>query len=302
MPRLAAATDAQRRARDALTWPEWGQALSLAQWKAREVALRDHPWAKAGMESWLWLEGEQTLASCETFRNAALLGEEAGEVYSVASVFTEPALRGKGYATAMLDAVNAALEQRPRALGSVLFSDVGARIYQRSGYRAFSAREVVLPPLPGNPREGVTVVEELLPDVSSREPGVLRLTPTPDQFDWHLARERFYAQALGRSPAPFHAARVGRSYAAWMVSFKEGALRVLTIEPRKTEETTLLLQCCQRLASALGLASVRVWEPHPGFDGLPGTRTERDGELPMARLYQGRTLVDWRQVHRAVWV
>ena len=54
MSRLVAATDAQRRGRDALTWPEWGQALTQEQWLAREIALRDHPWSRAGMESWLW--------------------------------------------------------------------------------------------------------------------------------------------------------------------------------------------------------------------------------------------------------
>ena len=50
------------------------------------------------------------------------------------------------------------------------------------------------------------------------------------------------------------------------------------------------------------MKTVRLWEPHPGFGGLAGDRQQRDGELPMARLYGGRHLGDWKHVHRAVWV
>jgi GNAT superfamily N-acetyltransferase len=300
--RLVLATEAERRERDALTWPEWGQGLSLEQWKERELVLRAHPWSVAAMESWLLKnDAGETLASCETFRTPAGLSGEAGDAYAVASVFTEARLRGKGHATALIDALNAELEQRPGALGSVLFSDVGARIYERSGYRAFPAFEWVLPPLPGDPEAGVRALADLLPDAGVAESGVLVLSPRAQQLDWHLARERFYARALGRPAPAFHAAVSGGASATWMASFKENALRVLTLEARGAADTAAVLQSAQRMAEKLGLGSVRVWEPHPGFPALAGERRAREGELPMARVY-GRKFLDWRHVHRAVWV
>jgi hypothetical protein len=185
----------------------------------------------------------------------------------------------------------------------VLFSDVGARIYQRSGYQPVGAREVVLPPLPGAPEEGVTPLAAPLPDPPFPEAvsGELHLLPSARQLDWHLERERLYASALGRKGAPIHGARAGGAWACWAAWFKENALRVLWLQPGSPDETAAVLQSAQRVAFAAGLEKVRVWEPHPGFDGLPGERQERDGELPMVRLY-GRPLGAWRHVHRAVWV
>lgn len=303
-PTLVLATDAEKQSRDLLTLPEWGQGLSLEQWQQREKVLRAHPWSVASMESWHWrAPGGETLASCETFRTPALLGPEAGHVYAVASVFTEPALRGRGHATAMIDALNEALAARPDALGSVLFSDVGARIYERSGYRAFPAFEWVLPPAGGDPEEGVRPLEDLRAEAGpAGGAGLLRLSPRREQLDWHLERERFYAWAHDRPPAPFHAAAAGESYAAWMVSYKENVLRVLTLEARSPKDTAAVLRCAQRLAHQLRLDSVRVWEPHPGFAPLPGDLRAREGELPMARVYGGRALADWRPIHRALWV
>lgn len=304
-PQLVPAGEAERRARDALTFPEWGQALTPAQWLERELALRAHPWAAEAMESWLWRgAGGEVLASCETFRMPARLGPRAGEVYAVASVFTEPALRGRGHATAMIDALNAALERRPGALGSVLYSDVGARIYARSGYAEQPAQELVLPAEPGDPLDGVEPLEALLPAPSPppADPAALTLGPTAAQLDWHLARERFYARALARPPAAFHGARAGRARALWVAWHKEHALRVLWLEPGAAEENGAVLRCAQKVAQRAGLGCVRAWVSHPDLSGLPGRLSPREGELPMVRLYGAAPPFRWVQVQRALWV
>jgi GNAT superfamily N-acetyltransferase len=302
MPTLHKATDAEKKARDPLTRAEWGQGLSAEQWLEREAVLRAHPWSVAMMETWFLKDGERTLASCETFRIQGRCGDSLGDVYAIASVFTEPELRGKGYATTLIDALNAMLQQRENALGSCLFSDVGARLYQRSGYRAFPAFEWVLKPEAGDPEKDTRPLDRPIELVlGAAQPEVLALYARVEQFDWHLERERFYAHALGRSPAPFHAAQKGSAFVSWMASYKENVLRVLGLEPGTPEDTAAVLRTAQRMAHALRLDSVRVWEPHPGFPALPGERRPREGELPMARIY-GRERFDWRQVHRVVWV
>src|SRR5581483_10210191 len=108
--------------------------------------------------------------------------------------FTEPHLRGKGHATKMMDAVVARLEERPNAQACVLFSDVGARLYERSGFVAVPGKDLVLPALSGDPAKGVTPLTELKP--RPRDGDGLVLRPTADQLDWAVAREALYAGYL----------------------------------------------------------------------------------------------------------
>src|SRR3954471_20058278 len=128
---LRLAAEDEKLARDAVTFAEWGTRLTLEQYREREAALRAHPFC-AGMRTWLLTEGDEVLASCETFDNVSRLGDARGTSWLLASVCTEQALRGRGYATRMMDL----LARRADAEGvqaCVLFSDVGERIYARSG-------------------------------------------------------------------------------------------------------------------------------------------------------------------------
>ena len=136
---LVAATDEQKVQRDALTYSAWGRLLTPEGYATREQLLRAHPWARSDMRTWL-LRGEDgaVLASCETFRTGSFLRTAEGSLvpgdsFAIASVFTEERLRGHGYATRLMDLLAAELERQPRAHAALLFSDVGPRLYARSG-------------------------------------------------------------------------------------------------------------------------------------------------------------------------
>ena len=302
---LRLATDAEKRARDHVTHPAWGQRLSLDAWLEREAVLRAHPFSAGSMETWLWLDGAgRVLSSCETFRNDARLGEVRGDVYAVASVFTEEPLRGKGYAARMLDAVCATLAGRSAALGSVLFSDVGASLYERIGYRAVDAFDVTLRPAPGDPAQGVEPLRAPLesPAPLPAPPGALVLHPSAAQLDWHLERERFYARVLRRPGAAFHGARRGDALALWVAGLKADELLVLWLKPGKPGDTRAVLASAQRVAHAAGLRRVRLWEAERVSGLPPGARREpRDGELPMLRAFRG-SIETWVGIARALWV
>src|SRR6476619_2971824 len=126
--------EVEKRARDRLCQAEWGQKLDLDQFVLRERDLRAHAWSRAAMRTWFLSDASgATLASCETFKMSSRLTPRslAGQVYAVASVFTEAALRGKGHATRLLDQVARTLEaEDPSMHGMILYSDVGARIYE----------------------------------------------------------------------------------------------------------------------------------------------------------------------------
>ncbi len=201
--RLLEATLSEKVARDALTATAWGRQLSTQQFLAREAALRSHPFAKTSMRTWLWA-ADSILSSCETFEVAATRGATSGRAFIVASVFTEPALRGRGHAVAMLNALALRLST-PDALAMVLFSEVGPSLYERSGFvgqpgvdLVFPARaEVSVPdtPAPSPEETGLHAGATPQPAASSpmpphREPRSARRlersasTPTPSAVRW----------------------------------------------------------------------------------------------------------------------
>src|SRR5262249_38859240 len=136
---LVVATDAQKLERDHFTHDAWGQRLSVDDFVAREERLRAHPWARANMTSYLYVEEGRILSSCETFRMDSFCDGVRGETFGVASVYTEPALRGRGHAGAMMRLLPTEGFQ-----AGILFSDVGD-YYARFGWRVVPAFEQALP-------------------------------------------------------------------------------------------------------------------------------------------------------------
>ncbi len=309
---LVPAAEAQKSARDLVTHAAWGERLTVDAFAAREQRLRAHPWARETMRTWLLVEGGEILASCETFRMKSWLRRgqrrEEGSTFAIASVFTEPALRGRGHATAMMRRlVERTVRSEAGAHGLALYSDVGPGIYARAGFRATEAIDVVLEAAPGDP---AAVVDELidesgvakalaaipLPDVE------FLIWPTAAQLDWHLERERAYAEMIAR-PRPVAAgARAGRSYLLWSGDLKNDRLVGLVMHADTVGEASALLEAARRVAARAGLAEVRLWEVPRPFT-TPGKRVEREGSLPMlCPLAKGLTVDAWQRIPRGLWV
>ena len=314
--RLASAPE--KAARDALTHAAWGQRLAMAQYLERERRLRAHPYAREAMRTWLLAggEGEGVLASCETFAMRAYLPRQSAaastsRVEGVASVFVEDRLRGRGLAVALMDALRERLRQEG-ALASILFSDVGLSIYERSGYAARPAISRVFEPAPGDPAGACDRVlteadapaalhDALVPD------DALLIWPTAAQLDWHLERERIYADLLGARRPTFHAAAAGAGRAVFCADLKGARLMILQLAARRADEALALIQAARRVAHAAGLAEVVLWEcawPFELPDGAGGgRRVHRAESLPMiCPLRDGIDPASWGQTSRATWV
>jgi GNAT superfamily N-acetyltransferase len=295
---LVPATDAQMVQRDALTYVEWGPLLTPEGYAARERRLRAHPWARADMRTWLLCtEDGAVLASCETFRTDSFLRAPdgalvPGDSFAIASVFTEERLRGRGYATRLMDLLAAELERQPRTHAALLFSDVGPRLYARSGYRELPAWDWHLSPAPGAPGESV---DGLLGEADvarglarMRRPDVpFFFWPTPARLDWHLERGRIYVEHLGCSLPASCGATVGDSTALWGLVGRSAELTVLMLDARSPADATALLEAARREASRSGLSRVVLWEEPDLAPLLPlvkgATRVAREGSLPMVR-------------------
>jgi GNAT superfamily N-acetyltransferase len=302
---LVVATVGEKRARDRLAYEAWGEALDPEQYLVREARLCAHPWARDAMTWWLWRGDDgAVLSSCETYRMRSSVDGVRGESWAVASVFTEPSLRGHGHARRMMDALVA----RARATGaqaSTLFSDVGAPLYEASGYAARPAEDLLFPPERGDPARAV---DALLPEVVEVTPPDDRfaLWPTAAQLDWHVERSRTYAALLDRPSLPSVGARAGDGVALWAVDWKHDRLLVTWLGATRVQEAEALVAAARRTAKQLELSEVRLWAQPWRFGGradLGGDRVRRVGSLPMiAPLLPSLHAGMWTQIPRAVWV
>ncbi|NUQ79127.1 MAG: N-acetyltransferase [Polyangiaceae bacterium] len=315
---LILATDEQKIERDLLAHEAWGQGLSPEGFAERERRLRAQAWASEVMLTWLLVdEGGQILASCETFRMESALYPKSGtpikgSTYGVASVFTEPRLRGRRYASTMMGLLPEALVARdPKALSIILFSDVGPAIYARVGFVQRPAFDWVFEPLEGDPEEGVELVgEDEIGDALSVVPKPASgfvVWPTAGQIDWHLERERVYSTLLGGDRPTGSGARAGGSVALWACNFKSKELFILLLHANGTRELQAIVRSARRTAHRVGLSRVRIWEqpvaaPWPqGPEGFE--RRPRDGGLPMLRPLDPRVSPeDWEVIPKALWV
>ncbi|MBL8951152.1 MAG: N-acetyltransferase [Myxococcaceae bacterium] len=291
---LHLATAPEKAERDLVTFAEWGKRLSLEQYLERERALREHPFSR-GMRTWFLVDGSAVLASCETFENVSFVGETRGTTWSIASVFTEERHRGRGHATRLMNLVARAGDVQ----ACVLFSDVGERIYARSGYVTVPEQhDWLLAPRAGEVRACEPVIVE--PHAVARHE--LQLFATREQLDWAFERERLYARFLGRTAPAVHAARRAEAHACWAAYFKANELIILWLQPGAEADTNAVLDAARAEAHRCGLERVRLW-------GLPGVAPPRDAfvrkrkeELAMVRPRSGLRIDGWSQVQRAFWV
>lgn len=304
------ATEALKRERDALTHGAWGQRLDPAQFARREERLRGHPWAREAMTTWLLVDaGGLPLASCETFRmSASTAAGVEGWACGIASVYTEPALRGRGYARTMIERLAERLAaDDERALAAILFSEVGPTLYRLAGFTEVPWLERAIPAADVGAVPGVYLVsEDRIRDALAAIPrpaDPFLVWPTTGQIDWHIERERAYAALLGRERPSAAGAILGDAAAVWAADFKNERLCVLLAHAPHADAGAALLRAAGGVAVSAGLASVHVWES-ASFPLPPGLGRIRAAEdVPMIRpLAQGIHADGWRTVPRALWV
>ena len=88
-------------------------------------------------------DNRSLLASCKQYDRTLCEGTRRLRAVGIGAIFTQPALRGRGYATALI----AALLDRARAAGydvGYLFSDIGAEFYRAIGFSELPSREISL--------------------------------------------------------------------------------------------------------------------------------------------------------------
>lgn len=300
MPSIRVASDAEKRARDELSFAVWGETLTLAQYLTREERLRAHPFG-AGMRTWLWCEGDEVLSSCESFAVDSTLDGAPGTTEAIATVLTAEHLRGRGHARALITAMLDCMRDEEQIHASILFSDVGERIYADVGYVVRPSTFFEWDALDGDPAEGVELVgeEDIAPLLESTG-GRYVVHPSFELADWHIERERIYCEMLDEPRPSHHAARQGESSLVWTADFKNRRLEGLVLHEGDDDSARGVIESARRMAGRIGVPTLRVW----AGGALPGARAERrELCLPMiVPLQESLDPQEWTDIHRVLWV
>jgi GNAT superfamily N-acetyltransferase len=319
---------------DRLTFTSWGGGLTLEQYLERERRLRACAYSR-GLRQWVLREGNELLASCESYAVPFVLSgadgsrQRSGLGHGIASVYVEARLRGRGYAGELLRRTHDRLRSEG-ALCAYLMSEIGPSLYSRLGYVARPLRlcrfAAVDPAREAPHPEDWTWLTEA--DVAARlqtafgatsgvpRPG-LSVETTPAQIEWHLLRGRFYAEKLQRKPAVRVGAAAGEAFVLWQPEYRRGALQVLALwpgrvlwregqrDPRSREAADLrnVLHAARAAATDLGLSTVEIWETPRSATFLRGGARIEAKDLPMLLpLAPGVRAEDWTDYERAHWL
>ncbi|OAL34764.1 hypothetical protein AYO20_05959 [Fonsecaea nubica] len=218
----------------------WQGPLTLEQYLEREVILQAVDLTRDGrITGWILTSdslppnpdgSRPILACCESLLVQAYVAKDGvlkkTQAHGIASVYTRPEYRGKGYAGRMMAELGKRLESWQTVSGatnpfSVLYSDIGQTFYARFGWKVFPSNHIHLPPLDQSVYKSASsmfpVVDDLtmedlkdiptveylehrLRTVSKATPGINHVLIRPDveHFEWHFAREEFQTKVLNR--------------------------------------------------------------------------------------------------------
>jgi GNAT superfamily N-acetyltransferase len=221
----------------ASTAPEWRGTLSESLYveQCTEIVALDsiHPHPNLVHEDWILVDrslpigDRKILASCETFRKRVLIKSREQEVkesviYGIASVFTAPEFRGRGYARRMLKDL-AEHYKKEECAGTLLFSDIGKKFYGEMGWKPLPGNSHFDFPYPNSAFPATKVVKEAtelfdadLELLCKRDEELLRkalekettaktkmvVVPDYKHMVWHHMREEFVIQRLWGAKYP----------------------------------------------------------------------------------------------------
>lgn len=242
---LTTPTNKEQQSIWSATHPSWGPGLTRQQYLDREAYLLTAPLARnGGLTQWMLTDSTASssserpiLSSCETIQKRAIISSPSGTItdvtaHGVASVFTNPDRRGRGYASKMMKllgehlANQQATSENSAAL-SILFSDIGEKFYARDGWMPIGNTHIEFPvvsssdtmPADTTASNQITELRDAdLAELSKRDEQLLRTrlsTPLPpntanstriailpdhDTLQWHYSREDFMMQHFLSSP------------------------------------------------------------------------------------------------------
>lgn len=138
------------------TFSIWSDGLTRPDYERFNRAQMMTPWGTRNLERVAWMDGETLLASAKRYRLS--LSFEGSEVpcLGIGAVFTPPALRGRGHAAALIEALSAEAAREGTEY-VFLYSEIDPEYYARQGFETIPITESTIG-LKTQPRAGAPAV------------------------------------------------------------------------------------------------------------------------------------------------
>ena len=240
-------------------------------------------------------DDDELVASCKTYDRELRYNENSLRAVGIGAVFTPPALRGRGYSTAMLGALLDAERDAGRDL-AFLFSDIHPEFYARLGFIALPSRlltiraaslsdeRVAAAPLETRDWAGIRRCFEAM---ESERPWSLRRTP----LVWDYMRRRWTYPVPEGTQAVHLVVRRGRGVVAYALGRRVPRQDHFALDDFGFDGPEGRAAIGPLLRSAAGdLRRVSGWLPPPVARGvLPSgsTRARKDAIFMIAPLSAG---------------
>ena len=170
------------------TYSIWCEGLTPMAYDRFYSAQLATPWGRGHLRRFALVDAADLLASAKEYSFAAVLDGQSVRVVGLGAVFTNPAHRGRGVARDLIERMLARATEGGADL-ALLFSEIGADYYARSGFEAIHAKELTLR-VKESDRRGApatlvrAATEDDLADIVAM--GETRAAP----FRFHLVRDR----------------------------------------------------------------------------------------------------------------
>ena len=284
------------------TYAVWSEGLTPAGYKGWNEAQLRTPWGREHLHRFALLdENDRLLASAKRYRFDARLDGRDVKMSGIGAVFTPPDLRGRGFASEIVEQLVERERQEGVQLAS-LFSEIGEGFYERLGFAVVGLEEVTIEVMRkgGAPAMLVRAGDDSdLPAIAAMHevrsaPARFALRRDPALIMYSLSKRRLQAGfgPSGLRQTEFFVAEEGATAVAYVViTVSAGGWTIEEAGDRDPAGARLggMLQVLLAREPSRQPPLIRAWWPHV-FPVPPQIRlTER---IPARDLFMIRPLAD----------
>lgn len=246
-------------AHDSRAADELGDGMDPAAYAAMEARMWTHPAARAGLEVWAFVDGEEVLALFETMRAECRIrvegGIRRGSARCLGSGFVPPQHRLVGYGRKLSGmVVNQHIAEGVTMMWGL--SETVTRVYSET--RSTNPGEIIVRSWPASPADASS--DAYITDLDGwTEPPLIGdwdVVVSPNMLTWRI--DRVAAKFPADAARPI-GARIGESWAVWARAGEDNALELLHLRA-DAETAPQLVALAQAEAAARGLSTVVAWE------------------------------------------
>jgi GNAT superfamily N-acetyltransferase len=208
------------------TFPHWNDSLTREQYGRYNRAQLRTDWGVKHLRRVGLVDGSNLLASAKQYRVRVRVDGRTVDTIGIGAVFTPPALRGRGYAAALIEHIVEAGRANGASM-AMLFSEITPRYYERLGFSIVPMQQALVGvrSKPGAPAVLVRAGErrdlDLIAEIHHQRAAAYRfsLEHDADWLQYTLAKKRMLSGLgpPGTRDVEFFVCEEGTRAVAWVL-------------------------------------------------------------------------------------